>query len=150
MYLVLFIVFHYTNRMKFAITFFVIIGFLSIAVFGFLAMGHQSGGIHSGCIATTAKALGVCPNANGASAAAFHLSVYKGFSTAILLAFAAELLLIMAVMSRLGASLKISAGAPFAAIFADHKRRVTTPRLIHTQIFTRWLSRLENSPATTL
>gem|GEM_PF-6519282 len=62
-----------------------IIGFISVAVFGFLAIGHINEMAHSGCLAALAQN-GVCPSAtNVPLAAAFsHLNILKSFSSALL------------------------------------------------------------------
>lgn len=60
--------------------------FLSIAVFGFMAMGEaQNGHTHGGCIAATAKGARSCQAAGeGAEALLFHIRTFKSFSQALL------------------------------------------------------------------
>jgi polyferredoxin len=65
--------------MKF-LTLLLIIGFASIAVFGFIAMNDNEGG-HTGCIAATAQGA-VCPSTNLGDFIAFHANAFRVFSTA--------------------------------------------------------------------
>ena len=61
---------------------FLILSFLGIAVFGFLAINHGNEHEHTGCIVTTAKGVD-CPfSANTFLFAVFHLDTLKSFSTA--------------------------------------------------------------------
>lgn len=58
-----------------------LVAFIAIAVFGFLAMGHTSKGyVHGGCIAATARA-STCET--DAYNFFFHISVFKSFSQAM-------------------------------------------------------------------
>lgn len=72
--------------MKIALTTFLILGFIGIAVFGVFAMdfamdGGEHG--HDGCIAATAQG-GNCPGwQSGIALLIFHLDVFRGFSTAV-------------------------------------------------------------------
>ncbi|MDO8505931.1 MAG: hypothetical protein Q7S48_05165 [bacterium] len=59
-----------------------LITFISIAVFGFLAMGHASNGhMHGGCIAAAARA-STCES--DADDSFFHINVFKSFSQAMI------------------------------------------------------------------
>lgn len=71
--------------MKSALAVISIIGFASIAVFGFLAIGHINEMAHRGCLAALSQN-GICPSASNVPlAAAFsHLNILKSFSTALL------------------------------------------------------------------
>lgn len=71
--------------MKSALAIISIIGFVSVAVFGFLAIGHINEMAHRGCLAALSQN-GICPSASNAPlAAAFsHLNILKSFSSALL------------------------------------------------------------------
>lgn len=71
---------------------------MSVAVFGFLAIGHINEMAHSGCLAALSQN-GVCPSATSAPlAAAFsHLDILRSFSSAVFNSSA--LLLALAVLS---------------------------------------------------
>ena len=69
-----------------------IIGFVAIAVFGFSAMGQDSGHGHSKiCIATVATGF-ECPP--GTNLADFHLSAFRTFSNATLFVYSLLVLFI--------------------------------------------------------
>lgn len=84
--------------MKFALAIISIIGFVSVAVFGFMAIGHINEMAHNGCLAALSQN-GVCPSATSAPlAAAFsHLNILRSFSSALL--NNVVLLLALAVLS---------------------------------------------------
>ncbi len=69
--------------MRVSFTTFLLLGFISIAVFGFAAMNHDSGYGHNGCIATIAQGTD-CPKQESTLAfLTFHTGAFKGFSTAV-------------------------------------------------------------------
>lgn len=73
--------------MKFAISLFLLLSFVGIAVFGAFVMNH--GGEHNVCIASTffgAKA--PCPQKNPLGFINFHLNALKSFSNAFVVFFA--------------------------------------------------------------
>lgn len=71
--------------MKYVLTIFLITGFASMAVFGFIGIGHINEAAHHGCLAALSQN-GICPSASSAPlAAAFsHLNILKSFSLALL------------------------------------------------------------------
>lgn len=136
----------YNGAVNYALTLFVIFGFVLIAVFGFVSMSHGSG--HEKCIAVTASRIN-CPEKLGALGnAVFHADVFKKFSTAILSEriLSASLffcLLMLAALFADGVS-NVLTREPFFAVFL---KRI---RLMHIAIprskFISWLSLFENSP----
>lgn len=59
--------------------------FITVAVFGFVAMAGGSGHAHSGCIAAAAKGTGRCPSsAENAESSLFHWQTFKSFSQALI------------------------------------------------------------------
>lgn len=61
------------------------ISLVSVAVFGFLGMGHiENGHVHGGCIAALANRSTACPDVgNSFSDANFHLNTFRGFSVGL-------------------------------------------------------------------
>ena len=127
--------------MKSALTTFLIISFLGVAVFGFLSMIYGAG--HgAGCIASVVGGSAVCPQ--NALAFLSHLNAFKYFSTAVL----GVIFLILAV------GLVFSIFPPslnndeddfaFAAIRINADARMTRIKKLD---FTNWLSLHINSPA---
>ena len=73
---------------------FLVLGFASVAIFGFLAMSHESGQGTGFCLAEIAQKT-ACPE-HGLAAAVFHLNFFKSFSSTLpasLFLFAAVLFL---------------------------------------------------------
>lgn len=110
------------------LTFFLILGFGALAVFGFLGMNHGN----SGCIAALASGID-CLSLN-------HLDIFKGFSTATLVSFAVLSLFVALVFFAARPIppppfvwLRLTAVENFAS-FAKRQ-------------FIRWLSLHENSPS---
>lgn len=132
--------------MNYAITLFVIFGFVFIAVFGFLSMSHVGG--HEKCIAVAASRID-CPEKLGAFGnAAFHANIFKKFSIAvfsenILSASLFFYLLMLAALST-GVVSNVLAREPAFIVFAKRIRviRSALPR----SKFVSWLSLFENSP----
>lgn len=73
------------RTMKSVLTILLITGFVSVAVFGFIGIGHINEAAHHGCLAALSQN-GICPSASGAPlAAAFsHMNILRSFSTALL------------------------------------------------------------------
>lgn len=75
--------------------------FISVAVFGFIGMGHTL--THSSCIAATAQGMTGCTKGDGPlSEAGFHLGLFKHFSQALvntLVVLAALVAVFLAVWS---------------------------------------------------
>lgn len=71
--------------MKSALTILLITGFVSVAVFGFIGIGHINEAAHHGCLAALSQN-GICPSASSAplTAAFSHLNILKSFSLALL------------------------------------------------------------------
>lgn len=132
--------------MNYAITLFVIFGFVFIAVFGFLSMSHWTE--HDGCIFAIASRID-CPEKLGALGnAVFHANVFKKFSTAIFNERVLNVslffyLLTLAALFAGGVS-NVLAREPAFIVFAKRIRviRSALPR----SKFVSWLSLFENSP----
>ena len=70
--------------MKYWLAALAIISFISVAVFGFVALSNCHGETGLGCIASLAEGL-FCPaGENTVISALFHANIYHGFSTAVL------------------------------------------------------------------
>ncbi len=128
--------------MKSLLAIFLIFGFLSVAVFGFLAVGHEGQG-HVNCLAALSNGF-TCVENSPIALANFHLSALKNFSTAIFenisaIVFALVLLLVLA-----GVAVFRDAKISFASRTAFYFENIIfsgANRIIH------WLSLHENSPA---
>lgn len=87
--------------MKIALTIFLIVGFLGIAVFGVFAMDFgMNGGEHGhdGCIAAIAQG-GDCPGwQSGLSLLIFHFDAFRGFSTAVFSDYFANALVLLSIL----------------------------------------------------
>ena len=122
-----------------------LMGFVGVAGFSFLAMNHEEADGHNGCIAATANDM-TCPMVLGAfESAIFHIDTFKSFSLAVVGSGVAILfvLIFAAIASR----------SLFAnrAIFADrysflHRRAFYVPKLFEKSL-AHWLALHENSPS---
>lgn len=117
-----------------------IVSFLAIAVFGFLAMDMENGDKHANCLAA-APGSAACPNGNAFAAAFFHIAAYKNFSAALLvLALTLSFGLAALFISRFELSPPDLSPSSKKYSFA-FKIRASKNRLI------RWLALHENSPS---
>lgn len=123
----------------------ILISFIGMAGFGFLAMSPQ-GEMH-GCIAALTRG-GECPAGSDIFASlSFHAGAIKGFSTATIAAglFTAFFLFaafVTAFMQRSGESV----AAPFLASYSRYKQEVRFFASPLKQRILRWFSLHENSP----
>ncbi|MDP3999786.1 MAG: hypothetical protein Q8P76_04350 [bacterium] len=121
-----------------------LVGFVSIAVFGFAAMNDDHG---SGCLATMVNG-GVCPEQNPLVFAAFHLEVFKSFSSAVFSGNFAGLFSIILALALILATVVTGKISPPAKIFtAERKRYFESFLPLFRQAIIRWLALRENSPA---
>lgn len=67
--------------MKYPVLAFILLSFVGLSVFGFLAIHQQSGKINLGCLAAIFKRTD-CPESNALFSANFHLGILKAFSEA--------------------------------------------------------------------
>ena len=130
------------------------ISFLGLSVFSILAMGHDNGHFHGGCIASLVEGV-VCNGIkNVKEFLNFHVNAFKSFSEAVFNYFGfagflglAVLILGMLIFSFLNAipktvlDLCADHTARFRKYFRDHK---TCLNFIE---FLGWLALHENSPA---
>ena len=134
--------------MKFTLTTFLLVGFIGIAVFGFLAINHGGSHGHSGCLAAVAKGTD-CPYETGTAASvAFHLDTFKGFSTAVFgenAGSAVTLLLLLLLSVGLGIGQRIYSRTLPLPFFLVH-RLFAQPFQLQ---FAQWLALHENSPSVT-
>ena len=129
-----------------------LIGFVGVAIFGFVWMPHQMSG-HSGsdCIASLVVGKSLCPDGNNTFSYAFyHFQAYEFFSNAIIVSVAAVLALIAF------AFILTSVLKNFDPLFVSRnqiiylKKRlieITDSLCSNLKNFIRWLSLLENSPS---
>ncbi len=137
--------------MKFLTTI-LLIGFIGIALFGFIGMPHQmSGHSGSGCLASFVVGKSLCPDgANSFSYAFYHIQAYQFFSNA-LTSSVATILAIIASAFILIFALKNFYTRPVLKNqnFYLKKRIIEISNSLHSSFrnFIRWLSILENSPS---
>ncbi|MBI2639488.1 MAG: hypothetical protein HYW90_01180 [Candidatus Sungbacteria bacterium] len=133
--------------MKPLFTLFVLIGFVGIAVFGFMIMGH--GNDHGGCIVAIAKGID-CPEGwNTFSFAKFHLDTFRSFSAAIFSdSIGGLLLLLFFIVFWFGVIPRFQFYFLFNRPFAAY-RFLDSSWLVRREL-THWLALHENSPASFL
>lgn len=136
--------------MKQWLTVLTILSFISIAVFGFMAMGH--GNEHGGeaCLATTINGKG-CPKEFGlAGVLNFHLGTFKSFSTAVFAEAASVMYLALVLFAVVIISaIRLQSFSNYKqASFTYRRRYLDQPSasFFKSENF-RWLSLHENSPA---
>ena len=131
--------------MKRFLTAALILSFVAIAVFGFLAIGHGQG-----CIATLAQG-GECRNDNNPFAATFfHLDAFKEFSTAVFgdASVSLALAFIIFVFAMAAQTLSRSAGQIALPVLAVRWERLHQSfGAISKEKLSRWLALHENSPS---
>lgn len=133
--------------MKSALTTLLIIGFVSVAVFGFIGIGHISEAAHYGCLAALSQN-GICPSTSATPlAAAFsHLNILRSFSSALLTSAALLLALAGAVLFGIGNQVILSSTQGIQELFL-YAHRIS---FIGNDFFSsnlNWLSLHLNSPS---
>ncbi|MEK7076705.1 MAG: hypothetical protein AAB967_00580 [Patescibacteria group bacterium] len=127
----------------------VLISFLAIAVFGFLAMGEGAmEGAHGRCLTETAAGQ-VCPVRDSFAAAVFHLSVFRSFSQVVFGNSLFGLLLALGLAAVLAFAQRQRALFILPSLNAGEKRRrfLRYAPIPFTQDLLRWLAFHENSPS---
>lgn len=121
-----------------------LVGFISIAVFGFMAMNDNH---ETGCIATTVNG-GVCPAQDPLGLANFYLSAFRYFSNAVFSGNFASFFLAVLV-SALISSAVLSEKIFFSVktFTSEQKRYFESFLPSFRQTIVRWLALRENSPA---
>lgn len=128
-----------------------LIGFVSIALFGFVAIPHQMSG-HSGsdCLASFVVNKSLCPDGNNFSYAFYHIQAYQFFSNALISSFVAIFAVIALAFILTFVFREFDARPVFRNQIFYLKKRLTEiadSLLSSFKIFIRWLSILENSPS---
>lgn len=137
--------------MKLALTSFLIIGFIGIAVFGVFAMNHGSGHSHNGCIAATVQGTDCPKEENSLSFLNFHLDAFRSFSTATFgeyLASALLLLIALVLTVAVGIIGIIHSAPPVLATNYRRRQFLESHSFPFQRELTHWLALHENSPAT--
>lgn len=133
-------------HMKFAISALLFTSFFGIAVFGVLAMNHESSHGYSGCIAATLQGSGCPDQANALEFLSFHLAAFRSFSAAVfgqsilLLFLSAVSLLSLIVIGKTYAGLGFGPVSQFRWC-PEQSASSLEPHIIS------WLALHENSPA---
>lgn len=146
--------------MKSAIITGLLLGYLSIAVFGFIGMRAEhsmDGSPHVTCLAVLASVAqgGIaCPQQIGANSvgfALFHVKTYKGFSTAVVNAPLIDILLAVGLMVLLAAGTSVLCAhhrSPYLAAFTKRLFRIVdTVASFARELIMRWLALFEHSPS---
>lgn len=123
------------------------LSFVGIAVFGFLAMSHENSHGY-GCIAATASGMNCLNDVTGI--ALLHIGTFKGFSTALIGQPIVSLLALLVLALGAGISLT-SSWKPVPLCFFARKKLVSrSPYSPLKTEFTRWIALHENSPSWSL
>lgn len=125
-----------------------IVSFLAIAVFGFLAMGeHGDSGLHSRCITETAAGQ-MCPN-NPFAAAVFHISVFKSFSQVVFGNGTPGVFILLGVLALFTLSFLRREILALLSLVAQERRRnlLAYEPIPSEKNLLRWLALHENSPS---
>lgn len=133
--------------MKSGLTAFIALSILSIAAFGFLAMGHGAGSEHGGfCFGAIAQSV-PCPEKDPLGFASFHLTVFQNFSQAVFSADFLSTLLLTTLLAIALFSLKISFFVPqFNVRYGEIQGLADAPFPL-VQKLNHWLALHENSPS---
>jgi len=116
---------------------FLILGFVSVAVFGFLAMEHQAGHELELCLAKTVQSA-PCEKSESLFASTYHARVFKSFS-----------LTLLAALAVFAAFLLFMGRSPEPALtFPDHSPEKASLKLISSLRLKKlkWLAFHETSP----
>ncbi len=119
------------------LTNFILFGFIAIAVFGFLAMGHSSG---EWCLASAANRSACPPGISGA--VSFYAGAFKSFSLAV---FAVAGMVLLAAVFGALSRFTIDSFLP-ALSQANFYQRLDFLKPFSETRALRWLSLHENSP----
>lgn len=133
--------------MKSALATISIIGFISVAVFGFVGIGHISEAAHYGCLAALSQN-GICPSTSAAplEAAFSHLNILRSFSTALLTNIL--ILLVLAFTALYGLKNSLSdqdTGGMREISFYAKKNDFIDNNFLNSSL--SWLNLHQNSPA---
>lgn len=132
---------------------FIVAAFVSVAVFGFVAMNLEGGAHHGGCLASSAAGSAApCPE-NAFFSALFHISAFKNFSLGILsqsflsLAFA----LLAAFVVHISSVFREGKTEEMHLVVARMRELAMRNSFPHTRRFMKWLSLREKlDPAAAL
>jgi len=131
--------------MKRFLTAALILSFVAIAVFGFLAIGHGQG-----CIATLARGSECRNTTNPFAATFFHLDAFKEFSTAVFgdasVSLASALVILVFAMGARVLS-RSAEQSTLPALAARWERPRQYFGAISQEKFSCWLALHENSPS---
>ena len=132
--------------MKSGLALCMLLSFVGMAGFGFLAMSSQDN--MAGCIAALARGVECPAGIDNASSLSFHAGVVKAFSTAtvnagFLAAFLLFAILVLAFVRRDNTNI----GAPFLVSYSRYKQEVRARACPLAQRIQYWFSLHENSPA---
>ena len=137
---------HISNGVKSGLALYMLLSFVGMAGFGFLAMSPQ-GDMH-GCIAALARGVECPAGTDNASSVSFHAGVVKAFSTATVNAnFLAVFLLLAMLAVAFVRRDDENIGAPFLVSYSRYKQEVRSRACPFAQRIQHWFSLHENSPA---
>lgn len=134
--------------MKFGFAILLLIGVLSIGVFGFMGMNHKDGH-HMGCIAVITNGIDCANQSSIFNIALYHMSAFKAFSFGILGQSAAVALwaITIFVFILFGAVARKCILKLYFAVFGRSSDFFGTFFFPIQQKLARWLSLHTNSPA---
>lgn len=129
--------------MKSALITLIILSFLGMAVFSFLAMAGENGHMNLGCIASAVQNNASCPENNPIGIINFHINAFKTFSLAVFKYLNFAFLIFLSFLIILFSGLIPGERQTFG--FVSRILR-TEPKFQNR--FIRWLALFEKSPAT--
>ena len=135
--------------MKQALTILLVFSFIGVAVFSVLAMGHEAGRGHVGCLALTASGID-CAKEDALSSIVFHFNTFRSFSLATFGDNLASALIWLFALALIIGLRTIAGVQPIASIVAASQRHRHFLESRHSPFqreFTHWLALHENSPA---
>lgn len=130
--------------MKRFITIVALVGFVSISLFGFLAMSHSEG--HETCLGRTVQA-SICPETGTFSAITFHFSVLRGFSTAVFDVGILATVILAALFLYIRALVFLRGGSTAAPPSIFRSQYIIVPVFLAMRGFVRGLALNERSPS---
>ncbi|MBI2047966.1 MAG: hypothetical protein HYT27_02405 [Parcubacteria group bacterium] len=129
------------------LTFLLLVVFVGISSFGFLAMNHNVSLIHDGCLASAMTRTTCLEAAHSLSFINFHVNALKNFSNAFvntnlltLLLFIASVLVVFSRMRRVNFVLR----APLFYFYFTHFFSLFATQPLHAILY--WLAFREHSP----
>ena len=138
------------NIMRIALTTFLIIGFVGVAVFSVFAMNHNSEHGYGGCIAAAAQRVDCLKDEGVLSLIAFHLDAFRSFSTATFVDTTMSILLLLTALiyaTAVGIIAHSRSSQILHTTYHHPGQFLDFYSFLFQQKLVRWLALHENSPS---